>query len=514
MATSRVVFLPEFLIGLFKYLTERDYARCALVCKVWSDLVLDCAWREIRSFWLYKLFQLLAPLAQDNESNLNYFARPIQPGAWEIFKKYSRRIRVLDCDNHDLHSSVFSLVASTCPFPGPLLPNLCEFSSGSDFNVTQLFASTRGPSPSSSNITTYHLENDCAKGRELELTVQFIPEWMPNIQHMTLDPDTEAEFSQELAGIIPKLRYLHTLKIHMYHLSAEVSKALSESPSLKSLTGHGHHQNMDDIFLLELHAESFPALEHLELPISLDRFAARLNSAFSPRCLKTLSLTAYYDADAKSYESIIRWAARQVPLLESLSISIDDEDETKMYEEVKKPMLFSSLKPLYTCKHLSSLEISHPLPINTEECDLVALVTALPSLRHLNLGQFIRIPPNTKPSISLSTLAVLAPLCPFLEFLCLYISFSPSSNPKALPVVKVPFRSLRTLDVWDSPCKTSSSASVALFLSRVLPRSCNVAYRKKTRDTTWHQVGSVLKVIRMGQGDVVGRSGLLAARPL
>ncbi|KAJ8457637.1 hypothetical protein ONZ45_g18237 [Pleurotus djamor] len=322
------------------------------------------------------------------------------------------------------------------------------------------------------------------------------------------------DLSQVTTQIIPELRFLHTLDIQMSHLTSEVTDALAELPLLRSLCGTGMNDNSHLAFSDELEPESFPVLETLKLTMSMERTALCFDSEFTPPCLKTLSIEACYDAHGEHYVSTIEWVGGQLPLIESLTIYVDAEDGMGMYEhpDEQTQLLLSAMKPLYTCTRLSSLTISYPIPIVMEEDELVALVTALPTLRRLSLGQFqIMLPPsksitNTFASgISPSILPILAPLCPSLEYLSLYMSFRNLSNSESLPVVNAStrFKSLRTFDVWESSFKRSSVMVVALFLSRILPSFCEVEYRKREEvATVWKRVVDALKIIRMAQGDV------------
>ncbi|KAJ8517104.1 hypothetical protein ONZ45_g5652 [Pleurotus djamor] len=342
---------------------------------------------------------------------------------------------------------------------------------------------------------------------------------MPNIRSMTFQSSTEDELTKEMTEIIPKLRFLNTLHIQMAYLTPKVTEALARLPCLRLLSGDGSYDDLEYVFSDKLQPESFPVLEELSLFMDMDRTAVCFSSSFAPTCLKNLSIGARYAVPATSFASTIHWAACQTPLLESLSICVDPEDPMGPFEAVEDilPLLLSVMRPLYTCAHLSSLAISYSIPISMEESELIALVTALPTLRRLDLGQFQTIPPTdtdnsnstsspSQPGISSSFLPTLAPLCASLEFLCLYISFNNLSNPESLPVVTTRFKSLRTFDVWQSPCKDSSPVVAALFMGRLLPSFCELTYRK-TRRSAWKDVISALQVVRMARSDGVEECG-------
>lgn len=53
----RALFLPEIFIAILSLLSRQDNARCARVCKLWSDAALDEVWREIDS--ILNLFRIV-----------------------------------------------------------------------------------------------------------------------------------------------------------------------------------------------------------------------------------------------------------------------------------------------------------------------------------------------------------------------------------------------------------------------------------------------------------------------
>lgn len=59
-AADRALAISEVLEVIFSFCHRSDAARCALVCRRWKDLALDCVWRELES--LFHLFQILSPL--------------------------------------------------------------------------------------------------------------------------------------------------------------------------------------------------------------------------------------------------------------------------------------------------------------------------------------------------------------------------------------------------------------------------------------------------------------------
>lgn len=59
-AIVRTLYIPELTAIVFCFLGERDLARCARVCKSWSEPALDALWRTMSS--VQPLMALLSPL--------------------------------------------------------------------------------------------------------------------------------------------------------------------------------------------------------------------------------------------------------------------------------------------------------------------------------------------------------------------------------------------------------------------------------------------------------------------
>lgn len=126
------------------------------------------------------------------------------------------------------------------------------------------------------------------------------------------------------------------------------------------------------------------------------------------------------------------------------------------------------LSPTHRCSSLVSLHLGHSPRLRLTIETMRGLLTGLPSLETLKLDEC-----HAPPTLPLSALSELAPLCPRMKSLTLYmdtIRLSTSAPPKRR------FRCLEVLSVGCSPLK-SSAINVAKFLAAILPDTCILKYR-------------------------------------
>lgn len=56
----RALILPEILLLTLSFLPRQDNARCARVCKFWTEAALDEVWREVDD--ILDVFRTLGPI--------------------------------------------------------------------------------------------------------------------------------------------------------------------------------------------------------------------------------------------------------------------------------------------------------------------------------------------------------------------------------------------------------------------------------------------------------------------
>ncbi|KAJ8517110.1 hypothetical protein ONZ45_g5658 [Pleurotus djamor] len=283
-------------------------------------------------------------------------------------------------------------------------------------------------------------------------------------------------------------------------LVPEVMAVVSKLPLLKSLAGHYVvPADLSRSLSCILGSDSFPLLERFELDGWLKPATSLLKSWVPPVSLTSLRFMEYKAIQPENYLTITEWVASHLPLLTGLVISYD-EDEIEEHNEFVDPLPFSIFESLFSCEHLLTLTIAYPVPFEMTEAQLVSLVTALPLLSDLEIG-CSRDAPESEPSLALSALSSIAPLCNSLKYLSIYLSCHTTSHLDHVPDTSVRFKCLESLDVSKSPIQ--SPISVALFMSRILPETCSLDHTEslgiedEERDAEWTQAVMVLQALRI-----------------
>ncbi|KAJ8455039.1 hypothetical protein ONZ45_g19072 [Pleurotus djamor] len=491
--SNRALYIPELLKSIFLYLPDGSHTNCALVCKAWTDIALDVGWHEVRDIKL--LFQLLGPLVED-EDNEYHFERPIQPTDWIRFQKYNYRVRVLFGESGDssCNSSVYALVSSMRPFP-ILLPNLHELYCNMDLDFMLLVSHntieicnlfTEDPP-----ITTFTAIN---------LLLRCVPLYMPNLVELDMPfhsidvSETDIHAICEMFAGLPLLRKVH---LPASLLTPETTLILSKLQFLHSMKTSVHAiPNDSETFSADLDSESFPSLTHLTLNMTLRRGQTCFNvdPPFSRGSLTHIAIHSRASEFIEDYESIIAAIIHNWPLIESINIE-------NHFPLSTLHVPFSVFQPLLSCKRLTSLSLESPHTSDYTEDMFIDIFTALPLLRHLDLGGGRPIYAQAPP-ISMTALSNLAAHCPRLEYLCLYMSFNiANAHGEDIPSADsvTPFKALQMLALWDAPIEEPQF--VALYLSRVLPDTCEVTHNGESQRDKWKQAISTLSVLRMARGE-------------
>ncbi|KAJ8503402.1 hypothetical protein ONZ45_g10892 [Pleurotus djamor] len=499
MASHRVLHLPDILRELVSLVLgcQPGYSSdLALVCKDWAEVVLDYTWREASAS---QLFKLLAPLSWDQSHQSLCFSQPITNDGWSSFQKYHRRIRTLRCTEPLLHPCVYTIAGINRPYSGPFLPNLTFLECACNAVDIHLFAS---PSIKTLDLKD-QVDASSQSKQEYELTLKYLPFCTPNLEKLSLSARPEKQPIQNaLAEALAALRCLTQIHIPTMLLMPEVITAISRLPLLKSL--QGHHRYIADLsqsLSCTFDSGSFPVLERLKLEGDLFQATLFLKKWVPPASLTGLNFMEQKAILPTNYSAITKWVASRAPLITELVITYD-EDEVEEDPAFSDPLPFSIFEPLFSCKHLSTLAIAFPVPFEITKAQLVTLVTALPSLRSLEIGCSREISESdSEPSLSLSALSLIAPLCKSLQHLGIYLSCQITSHLEDIAAPSNRFKTLKSLHVGKSPIH--SPVSVALFLSWILPDSCHLYHSnsyssgEEDWDADWRQADMVLKALRI-----------------
>ncbi|KAJ8519603.1 hypothetical protein ONZ45_g3462 [Pleurotus djamor] len=489
MPRHRALSISEIRRAIFEHLDEHPLSVCARVCKAWTEDALDFAWYKLDN--IHVLLMLLAPLVWDSDLERFHFCHPIEPSGWVRFQKYNARVHVLTLFREELHSSVYTLINLRRP-PIVLLPNLRRLIGDADPHGVLYF--------SNASVHTLHLESaNFEFEKSLELLLPCIPIQMPNI----VDLDLDLEFSNGISrpdhrlvtDMFKHLPFLKRMRVLASFLLPEATRALSEHQFLESIITY-HDAALDTTFSTDLTSESFPSLNDVFLSITLLRANSCFASRFAPKTLKAITIQsekqgAEFDS-SDAVDSLIKNIAHNWPAVESVEIGTDHRDN--VYE-----LTYMTIEPLFSCTRLTSITLEWPHPPCLIESELVAIFKALPSLHKLDIGHGDVDQNPTRMSMGL--LNSIAPYCPHLTHLSVFMSFHAPQDIIHVPTCSTPFTALRILDVRSFPI--SEPLKVALFLSRVLTEYCEVRYGPGSNHDKWEQVVSTLPLLWTARADAL-----------
>ncbi|KAJ8516429.1 hypothetical protein ONZ45_g6263 [Pleurotus djamor] len=491
----RVLSTPELLRLILSHVPHEDDMNCALTCKLWADIARDFLWHCVRD--IRPLLQLLAPLATDDDGERYYFSGPIKPSNWRRFQTINFRVRALHIRDQGIDPSVYITIARERPFQA-LLPNLRKLHGYPDPQTTLLFSNT-----SVSELTFF------AKDADLEVILPYIPTRMPNLVDLSIlmsPGDDLSPFAEMIGSVFSELSCLRTLFIPMSMTLPTITYNLSRLPSLeyvrayRSMEDRSVEYHADMALSEKLTYDSFPSLEILHLSSSFAKVSVCLSSQFTPASLKEISVVSSWDEAPAEHAALISTIARYWPKVERILVQNNDNDQNPL------ALPFGIVEPLMGCRHLRSLTLAFPSPLEPTEAEFIRLLKALPCLRSLDIGGGTPIN-GSRPRLSMYSLAALVPFTQALEHLGVYMSFRPRlySTTSATPISR--FKSLKTLNVGFSPAKGPSS--VVAFLDRILPDHCVVACHPRRRrldddhlrEDLWKEVVSTLDSLRAARNE-------------
>ncbi|KAF7426475.1 hypothetical protein PC9H_008844 [Pleurotus ostreatus] len=494
-ATDSALATTELLGHIFYHCSVSQNYRNALVCKTWCDEALSDVWCELKS--LLPLLSLLAPLAlcaEEGMPPLYRFRHHIRPHDWAVFRKYSWRVRAIDDTmTADYCESVFiDIVASSPPLSSELLPNLRRWKYdrwGALVKFIPLFIH--------STLTTFHLcfMNQDAGGLPLPVyrrTLLYVSDKAPNLERLSLTSwsplDTNTEFA--IHSLLSSLTRLQILLVSPTLLSALTLNAIARLPHLKSLTVSSETTYKKLAVPMAAPTESFPSLKTLS---SYDMFSfgtvTDVLNAYRPRSLSDLDITSRHKENISAYSLLVAAVTSVSPNIRSIRLRSKEQWDINDPElDHSSAMLFLSID--YHCFNLTSLSLQNPPPLHLGIEIMTDLLKSLPYLKTLQFNES-----TGPPTLRLSALPILAPLCPLMKTLTLYMDTKgvSCSGPQGAHFVR-----LETLNVGMSPLD-SPAHDVAVFLSTVLPKACTLtrasyAYPEEQYQS-WQQVIDILPML-------------------
>ncbi|KAG9221489.1 hypothetical protein CCMSSC00406_0009925 [Pleurotus cornucopiae] len=263
---------------------------------------------------------------------------------------------------------------------------------------------------------------------------------------------------------ILSLPLLNEVELSTSLLSLATLNILARLPYLESFSILAEVE-MDDeeVYNLDVMSLSnaFPSLTTFSSETISFHFIVSFLEAYKPLKLHTLNVVSTTTETYETYRALFDAVVFAAPDIDDIHTESQKWNDNNAVED-------SSLFPFFPTTRLclwniTSLQLIRPPPLKLDVGSMRTLLTNLPFLVTLELDE--RTGP---PILPLSALSELAPLCPVMKSLTLYL------DTKELLMPTPPnwtFRCLEFMGVGISPLQ-SSAQNVATFLSAVLPLTC------------------------------------------
>ncbi|KAF4583652.1 hypothetical protein EYR38_002407 [Pleurotus pulmonarius] len=480
-ATDRVLGTAEILRIIFEHSHElharqqQNYHN-ALVSKAWSNEALNVLWYKLNSF--LPLLMLLGPmdLVQYGGSEECYheYGRHICPEDWVVFRRYSWRIRQIDLIGLSLESNIdesifFDLLAAS-PLPANvLIPNLRRVVYDGAGALIKFISLFMNESLESLNISYVHYDIDDNEAMVFKRMLSYLHFKAPNLRRLRLASPDQIAIHNELDMLLVALPRLKTLSISPSLLDASTIRVLARLLHLETLDVTGPSEENGLNFSANSPANAFPSLVTFATnALRFDDIASLFEANEFSR-LRTL--------DVRTCCKELHTACRR--LMEAItsvcsniqSITVEGrtlQDTYQWIDDDPEPLLSFFLSTTHRFPSLTSLELNRAPRLSLNVSIMKALLGSLPSLEILNLNESLE-----PPTLSISALSELSPLCPRMKLLTLYINTERFSILSVVTPPNIPskFSCLEVLDVGISPLK-SPPLDVGFLLDMILPKAC------------------------------------------
>lgn len=304
---------------------------------------------------------------------------------------------------------------------------------------------------------------------------------MPGLTHLdirtTIPMNSLEDEAIRLLSSFPKLQ---KLTMPRFFLTTRIAECLSQLPKLGCIEfqyfdEQGLGNPIDTaVFRPELAEGAFPSLWDLSLTAVYKDVERFLTIPFSPSNLTMLYIDSPNIETPAAIQQLLTAISENCQMLKLLALVSprrlpNDSDTTST--DAPQRVNMETLKPLFACANLTSLEIIHRYSLDLQREDLEVFALRWPSLETLNL--------NNEPldlrssSMTIEALIPFARHCPHLTHLGIFIDASHNLIPAFSPTSPLPpFKSLRRLSMGLSPI--TDPMPVAIFLSQILPLECKV----------------------------------------
>ncbi|TFK60167.1 hypothetical protein BDN72DRAFT_965823 [Pluteus cervinus] len=401
-AHRRVVATPELLRSiLFSLPDRRDNYHTALVCRSWSPIAFDILWYEVDD--LCALFNLLVPLANPitEGSNRKKFVRRPTPRDWANFDKFSRRVKKLTVQSTAVipSSSVFDNIART-RIQHKVLPNLWSFRWFSDLSQGAIFLHS-GIRELAFRVDTDLLDHATFFIRNACFFVQNITtlDIHAGRRGNSLDPHPIGRVEAELSDWFAQLQDLKSLNLPRFWLTSHLCRVLGSLPHLAHLKfkwSAGSCGNPLDTLTFnptahptDIVSEStfYPSLTEFFQNAPFSETTQFISSWQSSSRLQVLTITSQILESPETLRSALNILRIHCPQLRWLGLTCVTTPYRHHPRQGSRPRItLDTLLPLRKLKHLTTLEISHPLPFALSNDDFLVLVKEWSKMQTLVFG--------------------------------------------------------------------------------------------------------------------------------
>jgi len=314
-----------------------------------------------------------------------------------------------------------------------------------------------------------------------------IPARMPHLTTLDLQTSRPASsIEDDFVHLVGELPRLERVVVPLYHITSRMMETLAKLPNLGVIEfqyllyqGIGDKVDVED-FNPTIPKDGFPVLWDLSLSAHLSQFIPVVVDTLAPAAKNLTSL--YIHAISVESETSVRQyftvLGENFPLIKSIYMeALPGPIMSTQWQEAEpefEALTLDTLKPLLDCLHLTTFELTYPIPLCLTLEDLETLTERWPTLEVIDLNRepvVLGSAMGTKSNLTLRALLPFVRNCPNLRKLGLYLHATEVDLPSVSEIPR-PFTKLTELNVGLS--SIGEPEAVALFLSRICPADCDV----------------------------------------
>ncbi|KAG8921011.1 hypothetical protein FRC01_000483 [Tulasnella sp. 417] len=468
--------IPELVEHIFNFLTPRDAAKAATVCRSFWSAALPRSWRNVDTF--DRLMNLL-PLNKALVSKLGYPKRQLNESDWERFLLYSYYTKTLSTTIYQGMTGEYRGLVEGLPAT-PILPNLV-----------------------STELDIYRMPEEDS----LDFLPLVLPRTVSEVRIRGKGHDSEATFGRVLQVLVDdvKVPNLKSFGITTWHatttnLNTSISQVLRSYEGIQALKLElqSGHQIQEVLFS----AGQLNNLRHLDARIMKPDPAIALSSRVWLPELETLQLNGAYPFIVSLLTSVEPRSMRDVKMVvEKRAFGGPNEAPIStlfwnclssigrfvrlktLDVEVKFSVLLHDLRHILPCTDLETLRFVGPQLSSVEgEEDLVErMVKAWPRLKNLELRSRFDSRHGAQ-ALRLPHLQVVAKECQALERLCISLDARGRKSPMfQLDSIKVAKENvLRELEISCALLEDVSEMGLVMIVKQMWPW-LNLVSSERTR---------------------------------